>query len=767
MKLLSILLDCSAISTLVVAFPVHAQTSDHQNQSGTSGDTVSEIIVTAQKRAEPLSRVGTTAVAFTGNQLKSQQIESISDLSKMVPGLTYSTTSNNTPVYTLRGIGFNDHSLGVYPAVSVYVDEVPLTFPSMTTAANMDLERVEVLKGPQGILFGENSTGGAINYIAAKPTEELSAGGSVGYGRFNTFQGDGYISGPITSTLSARLSVKSTEEEEGWQISDSTGDRLGKESFVAGRLLLDWKPEWGTFELNINGWHNDSQPQAPQFVFLEPEEPAAVTAAELRQPFTGGNPQSTDWSPLFKPFSHLGLFQVSLRGDFNIVNDIKLTSISSFVDYQRNESINGDGTPLATAISKPEGGIKDYYQELRLANAGGGGFRWIIGMNGERAIVNDSNYAYYGGASAAVANHLFQNGFYSYQHMENYAFYGNGDYDLSDKLTVKAGVRYSDNRTAAAICSYDAGDGNLDALVTKIADFESGTIIAPLKPGDCTTLNTNGLPVKYTHVLDQSNVSWRAGVDYKPTADTLLYFNVTKGYKAGGFTAQNATTVASDAPAVQESVFDVEGGFKLSMLDRRMQLTGAAFYYDYDNKQVLGKAIDPVFGVYTALVNIPKSSVYGAEMALALVPMSGIVVSASLNYLDAKVDKYTGITSNGTTDSLAGEGLPFTSKFSYSLSGTYTKPISNSREVFFGATLSGRTAQITALGGNPFEVNNAYATLDLRAGYADRNGKWRFTLWGQNVTNAYYWNNSYQSFDVTARYAARPATYGATLSFSL
>src|SRR6266404_8444929 len=215
-----LLKNCVVVSCLAVgalagsASPAVAAAGDENPSSATTE--LSEIIVTAQKRSESANKVGLTINAITGDALERQNIRSVADLARVVPGLTYTNSFTEHPVYTIRGIGFYESSLSAYPAVSVYIDQVPLPFPALTTNVGLDLERVEVLKGPQGILFGQNSTGGAINYIARKPTDTLEAGFSFGGGRFRDVLTHGYLSGPLSDTVKARFSYQ-VEEADGWQ----------------------------------------------------------------------------------------------------------------------------------------------------------------------------------------------------------------------------------------------------------------------------------------------------------------------------------------------------------------------------------------------------------------------------------------------------------------------------------------------------------------------------------------------------------------------
>lgn len=164
----------ASLTTMVIANQAYAQTA-----APPAGAAVADIVVTANKREQRLNDVGITVAVLSGNALQRQQINSLADLANATPSLSFTNSANGTPVYTLRGVGFYETSLGAYPTVSTYVDEAPLPFPVLSSHSAYDLERVEVLKGPQGTLFGQNATGGAINYIAAKPTSELHAGANV------------------------------------------------------------------------------------------------------------------------------------------------------------------------------------------------------------------------------------------------------------------------------------------------------------------------------------------------------------------------------------------------------------------------------------------------------------------------------------------------------------------------------------------------------------------------------------------------------------
>ena len=187
-----------------------------------------EIVVTANKRSESANDVGMAISAVSGEILAEQKLTSLEDIASTVPGLVFSPSTTNTPIFTLRGVGFNESSLGVYPAASLYIDEAPLPFPVMASHSAYDLERVEVLKGPQGTLFGQNSTAGAINFIAARPTDTFSAGGDISYSRFNKKEVNGFVSGPLAEDMLGRVAFTGVKSDE-WQKSYTRDDENGKE----------------------------------------------------------------------------------------------------------------------------------------------------------------------------------------------------------------------------------------------------------------------------------------------------------------------------------------------------------------------------------------------------------------------------------------------------------------------------------------------------------------------------------------------------------
>ena len=645
---------------------------------------------------------------------------------------------------------------------------MPLPFPVLTGQAGLDVERVEVLKGPQGTLFGENATGGAINYIAAKPTDTLKAGTDVSYSRFGLFEGDAFISGPITDTLRARIAIKGGTGGA-WQESYTRNDKLGNESLFAGRLLVDWDATSKLrFELNVNGSVDRSDPQAAQYFALNPQlpvVPAALTAAK----FAPQNDRAADWDPNRRPTGDDRQVQGALRATYDVTPDLTITSITSYVDFKRNQLNDPDGIAAEQLEFAFRGGLHTFNQELRIANAGTNPFRYIIGGNYESNASNEFAQQYDGVSTVnatlnfpAHSNDLFLN-----TQTKSYAGFANADYDLTSKLTIKGGVRYTDIDRRAQTCTLDPGDDNqfVSAFFAGVGTAVTGKTVPTPASGGCVTLNGQTfLPGEYDGDLHQHNVSWRGGVDYKPVPGVLLYANVSKGYKAGGYLFTNASNSSQFAPVTQESVIDYEGGFKLTGLEHRLQFNGAIFHYEYRDKQVRSKLIDPVFGVLDALVNVPKSHTTGAEMEVNFTPIRKLNLNAAATYVFSRIDQFVGVGFNGGIFDFKGTPLPFVPKWVVNGGADYTFPVSGRLNAFVGANGLYNSVQYAIVGADINSRLKPYALLDLRAGVETADGKYRVSVFGKNVTNTYYYTNAPTIYDTQVRYAGRPATYGISLS---
>lgn len=809
----------TAFFALAVPAGVHAQEAADAPADTSTGRGYDEIVVTANKREQNLNDVGVTAAVLGGEALSQQNLTSLSDIATRVPSLSYAAAPNGTPVYTLRGVGFYETSIGAYPSVSIYLDEIPLSFPVLTSHSTFDLQRVEVLKGPQGTLFGQNATGGAINYIAAKPTDSFEADASFTYGRFNQIDLEGYVSGPLAPGLSARLAGRA-EFADGWQKSNSRpGDRNGEVENYMGRFQLAFEPS-SSFRLllNVNGWKDKSETQAGQHIAQQFQNEnvgvpfgfpvgAFRDPAVVATPFSPNNARAADWSlssslygPGKIPFADNDMLQASLRADLDVGDFGTITSLTAWTKFNQRQGNDSDGLPLnALDVPLTLGDIETLFQELRFANNPSNPFRFVIGANYERDKVFQQVNIDYPNSSATLGfGTLF--GFplsvdtiTNNQKMRTYAFFGNVEYDVADNLTLKAGIRYTDARDKASICQSDPqAPYNIGNVLKFFGSLYSGQPFQPYVPGECVAINVDsespanpavdylpyGATGGYFNTLREDNVSWRVGADYKASPDILLYANVSKGYKAGSFPSITGSTLNQYVPARQESVLAYEGGIKATLLDRALQLNLAGFYYDYTGKQLRTKLNDPTFGQLDVLRNIPKSSIKGFEVEMTMRPSDYLTFNAAYTFLDAKIDRFVGTNAGGDTGiDFAGTPIPFTPRHQVAFSGNYNPPLSSNLNLLLGATINYRSETIATLGGdvNPSTINAAstncvycignYALIDAQLGVEDSDGRWRAFIWGKNIGNKYYWTNVVSGYDTVSRFSGRPATYGVTLSY--
>jgi iron complex outermembrane receptor protein len=757
----------SSTAALAQQAGVSTQTQEAQPQPPSLG----EIIVTAQKRSESINDVGMTISAVSGDALVERGIFDTSQLSGVVPGFSFTETGYGTPVYTIRGVGFQDNTLSAPPSVSVYVDEVPLPFSIETQGAALDLERVEVLKGPQGTLFGENSTGGAINYIAAKPTSHHAAGVDASYGNFNAVDLQGFVSGPLSDTLRARLSLRS-EQSGDWQYSYTRSDSVGAKDLLVGRLLLDWTPtDRLTVSINLNGSQDRSDSQAAQaYGVLAAVPSTGVIPALLTFPSAPSNDRAADWQSGRSLRGDNTFYQGSGRIDYALTPDLKLTLITAYSHYSRDQPVDTDGTPYQIFFGLETGSIGTFFQELRLTGNFGNRLNWIVGGNYQADRTFDSLYLQFPQSSTRVSLGLpvSDGANTDTQDVDTKAGYAHAEYKILDSLTLQGGVRYTDTDRNYAGCTRDAGDGGLAAVYNKLGlIYRHGAPGVVAQPGGCVTINAqtlnSGLVVAS---LQEQNVSWRTGLNWKPTRDVLLYANVSRGYKAGSFPTLSAAVSAQDTPVKQESILAYETGFKLTLLDRTLQLDGAAFYYDYTNKQIKGKLPDPVFGNIAGLVNVPVSTVKGLELSAVWRPVEGLTISPGATMADSRIGgNFQNYNLLGQLGHFTGEALPYAPKWTGNVDANYEWRVKGDWNAFIGSNLSFQSATNGGFGDLPIFAIKAYELLDLRTGVEAPDGHLRFSLWGRNVTDTYYWTSASHLVDTYTRFTGMPTTYGVSVSY--
>lgn len=747
------------------------QTVQDEPVTEESPRTLGNIIVTAQKREQRLNDVGLSVQAIGAEAIADRGITETADLVKLVPGFTYTPSPYASEVFTLRGVGLYDNALAAAPSVSVYLDEVPLAFPYFAEAVALDVERVEVLKGPQGTLFGQSSTGGAINFIAAKPTEDFRAGANTTLNAFGGVELGGYVSGRVAPTLNGRIALK-TFQGGAWQESTSHDDKLGDRDLAEGRLLLDWLPsDRLSVSLNINGYRDQSDPLAPSLIRVAPTDPALIAPRfELSRPANGS--READWPEGFPKLDNR-FWQVALRGDYELGDSLTVTSISSYQDAEIDQQLPFSGTPFPYQNLDVFGNVRSYNQELRLSGDTNR-LNWLIG--GSYEYVKADDHIRYD--QSIVSNRQPVPSVPAYNSVETalrhsadtYAVFANLEYAATDALTVRGGVRYTNSEAHGTGCSFsDEPDNALGQLFEVLQGLVKGSAV-PSAPGDCLSLDENFDPSAAALDLEEDNVSWRVGADYKLDNEVLLYAIASRGYKAGMFPNVAASRVSQYAPAVQEKLDAFEVGFKAPLASNLLQLNGSAFYYDYTDKQFRGTVLDPVFGKLERELNIPKSEIIGAELEILAQPVDGLSLSGGMTYLDTEVtDSFPTYTSDGDPLDAQGSRLPFAPEWQIVADGEYTFAIGNGREAFMGAGLTYHSSDNSSLrtstvGASDFDID-AYTLVDLRAGLGSDDGRWRAMVFVKNVGDETTWNTVFRTIDTFFRYQGAPRTVGVSLRF--
>lgn len=784
---LKITVSTLAICTMLCSVAARAQTADQQatpQTSNTNAPTseeldIGDIIVTAQKRSESINSVPLAISAIGAADIASRGVTDATQLAKVIPSFNVLKSAYGQPIFYIRGIGFADVTVSISPAVSVYTDEAPLPYTTMARGASFDLERIEVLKGPQGTLFGQNSTGGAVNFIAAKPTSELAAGIDLEAGRFGMINAGAFISGPLSDTLRGRIAVQNRYQDD-WQRSISRGEKRGEQRFLNGRATLDWNPrEDLRFELTGAAWKDESDNLAPQFLQFAPARTGSnanqtVTAAMAAQVRAPDDNRVGDWDPGSRTAKDDRFYQMTLRGEYD-AGWSTFTSISTYADAKIDSPVDVDGTTFANAFFVQIARLKTFSQELRLASNEGAGVKWLVGANYQHAntrellrqTINATNNVV--GPFTYNSVHTSSN-----QRVNTYAGFASLEVPLTPTLSARASGRYTWERRRFDGCLADPGDGVFANAFSLVGTGLSGQPVT-IAPGACATFDDETrLPLPTVRKsLDENNFSWRAGIDWKPDAGTLLYANIAKGYKSGGFTAIPAIFAEQLTPVTQESVLAYEAGLKATLFDRRVQFNLAGFYYDYKNKQLQGYVNVAPFGPLPRLVNIPTSRVYGAEAELTVRPVEGLRVQLSGAILDTKATSSPTVAVGplGGTYDFAGESFPNTPK--YQMTGDIEQrfPLGSNVEGYVGGSMQLRSSASGVFGRTQNALTRSiftidgYALFDLRAGLSLNDGQTTIEAWGRNITNKFYVVGVTRIVDTVSRYTGMPATYGLRLSW--
>lgn len=816
--------------TLILLGVVQAAGLNAQEDSQTRrGLSIEEVLVTAQKREEGANDIPLAIVTYTGEDLISLGVSDTRDLGKLLPGFTYADGGFNTPIYTLRGVGFNENSQTASATVGVYVDEFNLPFPIMTKGSNLDLARVEVLKGPQGTLYGRNTTGGAINYIANKPSDSLIYGGSLGYSSYETTEASGFISGPLAETVSARLALRTIMRRDGWQRSrtrhpsseaynGNTGrnlggeyqqfgyDTLGEVDKQSGRFSLSWLAADNIdVSYHLDGWRDRSEPQALQVIAIESQN-AILGAAGLHPevadyPVNDKNTQDNrvaDWPNNGMEFRlNDSFYSTGVRVGWTLSENLdavflaslgRFESDGSFIPQSGVDTVNTERNVFATT---------DYYNvEWRLSGNYSDEVFWQFGVNYSEDDVAEFQRLHHetvsiifpvdGPNGDGVAGLDNRSGFGGNQLAEVAAVFVHSEWEFIDNLTLSGGARYTDESRKFNGCGQDVNvddepgadqdsAGARDEGVGLATAFSALSLLqSPLAgylpgtaaQGGCFTLDSETRrPGRYFGELQEDNVSGRLALDWRFAEDMLGYIALSRGFKSGSFPVINISDSVQFEPVTQEQLDAVEIGGKFTLLNKAMQLNASVFDYRYKDKQLVTNFRDPVFGALPILRNAPKSTVRGAELDIKYTPVEGLYLSLAAAYLDTEVKEFVSGDSNGDEFDFAGKPFNYSPRWEYTLLLDYVLPVFERYELSVGIDYSYSGETNASLEQDERFFIDDYGVINARLAFAPSTGPWQLMLWSRNLSDEYYYNNVTNQLDTIGRYTGMPVTYGISLSW--
>ncbi|MDP9090215.1 MAG: TonB-dependent receptor [Pseudomonadota bacterium] len=800
------LLASACISAGAWVSVVHAAQTDGASADNPEG--LVEIMVTAQRRAEPLSRVGVTVTAVTAQELAVADIKTPGDLARIVPGFqSLESASTGAPVFVLRGVGFDSPTPATSSPVGIYVDEVAYAYPYMSLGVAFDLERVEVLKGPQGTLFGRNATGGLVNFIAAKPTRTFEGSITAGYGNYGTAEVKSYVSGPITDTLSGRLAFELLDREQGWQRSVTRDDQLGVSRRYSTRATLNWTPS-AAVDVTATGtaWQLRGDTQAPQAIEFvrDPKSLTPEMAASLIP--NVNDARLADWTPASRqpnadlmrqfgigasyrpPFGQdTRFFGEALRVNIKLNDTITLASLTSDNDLRYLSIRDFGGLQTESLTQKSTGTIKSFEQELRLLGDMGKQ-NWSVGAYYGHDNNTQQDLGWVGELSTIVelkntalfVNTLFPNPLdpnLIKANFRNYAGYGNSKVDviagfanaeikISDSFKLRGGLRSTHDKETGSSCALDVNGGQL-ALINLIFPLATGHMLPPATRNGCYTLNaTNTNFVNVQNSQRDTNLAWRVAADFTPSEDTLFYAIISRGFKSGSFPVFAAANASQLAPVRPEQLTAFEAGSKLRLLERALQVNSSVFYYDYKDRQTFGRVPDLVFGSLLRIINIPKSKVYGAEADINFRASQYLTARGSAAYVkSAVVGDFVGFdvrSQQGIVTNFKSASLPYNPKFQLSsmLIADVPVPAGDGVGLLGALNVSYQSASSAVLGREPGYDIAAYSLVGAQLGVHGAAQRWSVEGYVNNLLDKYYWVSAQRGNETTLRYAGMPRTYG-------
>lgn len=730
--------------TILLAACAMPQVAFAQDQAAqdTAADPSRDIVVTAQRRAERLQDVPATISALDSKALVAAGVMDISNIAPRVPGFYAGGFGSARPQLYIRGIGTRQFDPGSESSVGVFVDESYLGRTGGVLGALKDIERVEVLKGPQGTLYGRNTIAGAVNVITKGPTDDLQAEAEAGVGNYDSYNLFGAVSGPIAGdVIKGRIAAWRTKQQ-GYITNLTTGNHPQGVNNWGGRLRLAIEPT-STIKIDLIGEIARDTGRSFQGESIgSTTNPYGILLGRA-----GLVPQLSD-DPYKQYYTTDPLYDRKIdafTGKINWATDVgDFVSVTSYRKMTYTDDRDFDNTSLDVIRQISNEDSKQFSQELRFVSANdgalslGGLVDWIVGVYFYKDKSYHEDFFRYGADSVAGAGSVDQT--FGHYDTKSIAGFGQATFNISNELKFTAGARYTEDRKKATL-----GGRTTDALPLVRADFDQ---VNPTK--------------KFTS-FDPKFV-----LAYQPNRDLNFYASFSKGFKSGGYQYTPLTAAQAAEVFDPEKIKAYEIGVKSTWLNGALQANAAVFRYDYSNLQVSRVTQLPDGSTPSLITNAGKSRIKGAELDVTIEPIRDFRVAVAYAYTDAKYLDY----STGALD-FSGTTMVRAPKHSVNVSSDYTIHTGGDSDLtlhgdvamlsdFFHEPGQGELAYGTTI---PFTSEDGYVLSNARVTF--RTGQWRLSAWVQNAFDVNYRRTVLALPGQVISIYGQPRTYGLTLGWAM
>ena len=754
---IALMVTCS--SATVVAQSDDAQT-DEDGQL-----TIEEVIVTAERREANLQDVPISVSSFSATTLEDLQVRNLGDLQSLVPNLSVHVGDANNAVIYIRGVGQIDSIAFFEPGVGIYLDDVYLGRAQGAFLNVLDVERIEVLRGPQGTLYGRNTVGGAVKYVSASPTNEFSADVEATFGNFSRMDYRASISGALMKDrLLGRLTVAQLSRD-GYSENIFDGRHDGDQDTFYTRGVLKYLAS-DNFSIQLAVDYTNSDPDRSR-------TPAKVTPINVLvvDPYTFGLSVASfpaDSDPFLVNADFNTIEQTKTKGsdlklEWDISDALTFKSITSYRELEYGTEVDLDATPINAF------GIFYFNDQTQWTQE----FQFLYENDKLKAVgglyyFNEEGTTYDGGVFSNFLIALSGDSEFS---TDSYAAFGQIDYNFNDHLTGIFGLRYTDEKKTY---SRRAEDFDLTALAGIMFDPETFAVSYAnpelLNPGSADLALDGGIgvprPGANPKPANFDNVSFKAGLQYQINDDAQVYGTISEGFKSGGFNGRVADGQLE--PYDEETLTSFEIGLKSQWLENRLRANFALFYTDYDDLQVSsfeasadGATFIPVF------TNAGKATIKGAEMELTALITDQLTLTANVGYLNAGYDEFF-----AEPDPVTGEVVDVSDEreivnspeWDTFLGFSYAIPLASGGGLTLFANWSYRSKTYLEVNSSENLAQDGYSVFDASITYDSPQGHWRVILGGKNLADEQYRTHA---FDLSAFPGVELGYYNPPRTYSL